>query len=290
MRKYILLNDHKLKNYFAMCNKISIVVVSFLLFAGFLFINYTYLPGQVTDTESDIIQKTNDDDDLRVISNNAFSVGEKLSYDLDWGPSTVGTATISIPRIVNWNGRDAYEVRSRALSNKLISTFYKVDDQIVTYIDTTGIFSLGLEKILNEGNYHRQLSFVLDQENNTAYSKRDTVTIPEYCQDMLSAFYYVRTQDLIVGRNIEVPNYDNDKVYDLVVEVQKKQQVRVPAGKFNCIVVEPKLKTQGLFKHQGKIHIYLTDDERKIPVLMVSKVIFGQVAAKLTSIETEILP
>jgi hypothetical protein len=288
MRKYILLKDH---NFFVvMFNKIPIVGVSLALFAGFLFANYAYLPNQITDTKPDVIQETTGDEDLRVISNNAFSVGEKLSYDLDWGPSTVGTATISIPRVINRNGRDAYEVRSRALSNKLISTFYPVDDQIVTYIDVAGIFSLGFEKILNEGSFHRQRSFVLDQENHIAYSKRDTVTIPEYCQDMLSAFFYVRTQDLKIGSTIEIPNYDNDKIYDLVVEVQKKQQVRVPAGKFNCIVVEPKLKTQGLFKHQGKIHVYLTDDERKIPVLMVSKVIFGQIAAKLTKIETEVLP
>ncbi|MCH8286108.1 DUF3108 domain-containing protein, partial [candidate division KSB1 bacterium] len=114
--------------------------------------------------------------------------------------------------------------------------------------------------------------------------------IPPFVQDVISAFYYIRTLDLKVGDVIELAHYDNDKVYDIVVEVLKKQQVRVPAGKFDCIVIEPKLKTQALFKNEGKIIIYLTDDERKIPVLMVSKVFFGQVAAKLRKNEKEILP
>ena len=130
----------------------------------------------------------------------------------------------------------------------------------------------------------------MDQIKNLAYSENDTVNIPEYSQDIISAFFYVRTQDLQVGKIIEIPHYDNDKVYYLNVEVIKKQEVRVPAGRFNCIVVEPKLKTQALFKHQGRIKIYLTDDEKKIPVLMTSKVVFGQVAVKLTKIDTEIFP
>ncbi len=262
----------------------------FLILLGMFFFSSGIHSDPDEGVQKELISTSQNSADQRVISNNAFSVGEKLSFDIDWGPSTVGTATISIPQVVTRNGRGAFEVRSRVLSNRFISALYPVDDQITSYIDTLGIYSLGFEKKLSEGKWRQERKFVLDQENNTAFSQRDTVDIPAYCQDVLSAFFYVRTQELNLGDKIEIPNYDNDKVYDIVVEVQKKQQIRVPAGKFNCIVVEPKLKTEGLFKHQGRIHIYLSDDERKIPVLMVSKVIFGHVAAKLTNIETEFLP
>ena len=225
---------------------------------------------------------------LRSIPNKAFTVGEKLTFDIDWGPTTVGTAEFAIPRIKKYNGRDVYEVRSRTRSNSLISAFYPVDDRYVSYIDTAGIYSLRFEKHLNEGKWHEDRLFVLDQEKNLAYSEQDTIDIPEFCQDVLSAFFYVRTLDLKIGQTYEIPNYDNDKIYNIVVEVQKKLQIRVPAGKFDCIVIEPKLKTQALFKHQGKIKLYLTDDERKIPVQIVSRVIFGQIAVRLTKIETEI--
>ena len=227
---------------------------------------------------------------FRSIPNKAFTVGEKFTFDIDWGFSTVGSASLAIPRIIKYNGFNVYEVRSRAQSNNLISKIYKVDDQVISYIDSTGIFSVRIEKKLSEGNYRQNREFILDHIKQLAYSKRDTVKIPEYCQDILSAFYYVRTQNLKIGTVLEVPNYDNGKIYNIIVEVQKKQQVRVPAGKFNCIVIEPTLKSEGLFKHQGTIKIYLTDDERKIPVLMVSNVVFGEISARLVKIEKEIYP
>lgn len=227
---------------------------------------------------------------FRYIPNNAFSVGEKLTFDIDYGPLTVGTAVMAIPRIKEFNGHEVFEVNATVVSNKYISKVYPVRDEFISYIDTTGIFSHRFEKHLSEGRYKRDRIFTFDQDKNLAYSRRDTIDIPAFIQDVISAFYYVRTLELKVGDVIEISHYDNGKVYDLVVEVLKKQQVRVPAGKFDCIVIEPKLKTQALFKNEGKIIIYLTDDERKIPVLMVSKVIFGQIAAKLSKIEKEILP
>lgn len=227
---------------------------------------------------------------MRSIPNNAFSVGEKLIFDVDYGFLTVGTAVMAIPRIMEYNGHDVYEVKTSVVSNRFISAVYPVKDEFISYIDTAGIYTHRFEKHLSEGRYKRDRIFSFDHENNLAYSKRDTIDIPAFIQDVISAFYYVRTLDLKIGDVIDITHYDNSKIYDIVVEVLKKQQIRVPAGKFDCIVIEPKLKTQALFKNEGRITIYLTDDERKMPVLMVSKVKFGQIMAKLSKIEKEILP
>lgn len=226
----------------------------------------------------------------RVIPNKAFSVGEKLTFDIDWGPITVGTAEMAIPRIKKYNGHTVYDVRSTVYSNKMVAKIYPVEDRFISYIDSAGIYSHRFEKHQREGNWKRDRIFFLDQVNNLGISRQDTIEIPRFTQDIISAFYYVRTLDLKVGDVIDIPNYDNGKVHDIEVEVQKKIRIRVPAGKFDCLLIEPKLKTQALFKNEGRIFIYVTDDERKIPVLMVSKVIFGQISAKLTKIEKEILP
>jgi len=221
----------------------------------------------------------------RTLTNNAFSVGEKLLFDIYWEIAKVGNATLSVNQVINYNGKGVYEVESRAWSNRVISSFYKVDDRVTTYIDTAGIFSHRLEKHLREGKYRADRLFQFDQENSIVISRRDTVAIPEFCQDILSAFYYVRTLALEIGSTYEIPNYDNGKVYYLTVDVLKKQTVRVPAGTFDCLVIEPRLKGEGLFKHEGRIKIYLTDDEQKLPVLMTSKIVFGEVAAKLKTLK-----
>ncbi len=51
----------------------------------------------------------------------------------------------------------------------------------------------------------------------------------------------------------------------------------MPSGTFECLVIEPYLKFEGLFKHQGQMHIWVTDDERKVPVLIKSKIVIGSI-------------
>lgn len=221
----------------------------------------------------------------RTVENKAFNVGEKLSFDIYWEFVKVGSADLSINKILNYNNREVFEVESRVASNSIISSIYKVDNMVKSYIDAEGIYSHKLEKRLREGSYKADRLFLFDQENNIAISEDDTLEIPENCQDILSSFYYLRTLDLEVGKSYDIPNYDNGKIYYLNVKVLKRQTVRVPAGKFKCLVIEPTLKGEGLFKNEGRMKIYLTDDERKIPVILASKVKFGDVVAKLRKIE-----
>jgi hypothetical protein len=74
-------------------------------------------------------------------------------------------------------------------------------------------------------------------------------------------------------------------VYDLDVRYLGKETIEVPAGKFDCIVIEPLVKEGGLFKSEGSIIIYMTNDEAKMPVRVKTKVIIGSINADLTSYE-----
>jgi hypothetical protein len=74
-------------------------------------------------------------------------------------------------------------------------------------------------------------------------------------------------------------------VYDLNVKYLGQEVVEVPAGKFECIIVEPLVKEGGLFKHEGNIIIWLTNDEVKMPVKVRTKVVIGYVEAKLNKYE-----
>jgi hypothetical protein len=65
------------------------------------------------------------------------------------------------------------------------------------------------------------------------------------------------------------------------VRVLGRETIKTPAGKFNCVVIEPLLKAGGIFKNNGRLVIWLTDDERRMPVLMKSKVAIGSVKVVL---------
>ena len=60
-----------------------------------------------------------------------------------------------------------------------------------------------------------------------------------------------------------------------------RERIRVPAGTFDCIVIEPMLKAGGIFKNKGRLVIWITDDDRRIPVLMRSKLLIGSISVVL---------
>ena len=88
-----------------------------------------------------------------------------------------------------------------------------------------------------------------------------------------------------INDRLNLQNFYKDKVYDLDVRYLGKETIEVPAGKFECIVVEPLVKEGGLFKSEGSIIIYMTNDQAKIPVRVKTKVIIGSINADLTSYE-----
>jgi hypothetical protein len=80
-------------------------------------------------------------------------------------------------------------------------------------------------------------------------------------------------------------NYADGKISKpIVIKVLRKEQVTVPAGTFDTIVIEPVLEeTEGIFKQEGRIWIWVTDDEKKMPVILKSKIAIGNVEVKLES-------
>jgi hypothetical protein len=221
----------------------------------------------------------------RVITNRAFGVGERLVFSVGWEFINAGTAVMEIPDVVRVDGQRCYHLVSTARSNNVFSVFFKVDDRVESFMDLHGLYSLRYDKHLSEGKFKSDVSMVFDQGKHLAIydAGRDTFHVADYAQDVLSAFYFVRTQELTVGQSLFVENHTDKKNYPLEVRVLRRERVKVPAGEFQCLVVEPILQTAGIFEQKGTLTVWLTDDEVKMPVLMKSKVVIGSIVTELTS-------
>jgi hypothetical protein len=221
----------------------------------------------------------------RVVTNRAFGVGERLEFSVGYGMIKAGTAVMEIPEIVKFSGKKCYHIISTARSNKFFSVFFKVEDKVESFMDVHELYSRGFDKHLREGKFKSDISMLFDQENHLAIynNSKDTFSVPANVQDILSALYFVRTQDLKVGQSLFVDNHADKKNYPLEVKVLRKERVKVPAGSFSCVVVEPILKASGIFQQKGKLTVWLTDDEIKMPVLMKSKVVIGSISTELTN-------
>lgn len=250
---------------------------------SFIKINSLIVVMMLIITSTSFTQKK---DEFRKHPNNAFREGEKLTFDVKYGFVTAGIATFEIPKIKKISGRDAYHVTFEVNTVPTFDTFFKVRDRYETYIDVEGMFPWRFEQHIREGSFSRDFSAFFDQRKGKAKTSKGEYEIPKYVNDIVSAFFYARTIDyskMKVGDKINLQNFYKDKVYDLDVVYHGKETIEVDAGKFECIIVEPLVKEGGLFKSEGSIMLWMTNDDAKMPVRVKTKVVVGAIDADLTS-------
>ena len=221
---------------------------------------------------------------FRYVRNKSFGIGERLVFDVNYGFITAGEAVMEIPAYDSVAGRRCFRVEFRVNSLPSFSWIYRVADRYLTFIDEQTIAPWKFEQHVREGNYSRDFVADFDQIHNVAHTTEGSYPIPKYVHDIMSAFYYARTVDysnLKTGDQYTLFNFYRDKTYELAVKVLGRQELEVEAGTFRTIVVEPMVKEGGLFKSEGRIVIWLTDDDRKIPVRVNTKVIIGSIDTEL---------
>lgn len=212
-----------------------------------------------------------------------WKIGEYFQFSIDWNGLNGGSSLMQVQNITRVDGRRAYRIVMKAESNSFVSKFYKVRDRAESFIDAESLYSRRFVKRLREGGYEKDIDVRFDQENRKArYTDGESFDVPPGVHDVLSAFYYVRTVPLPAGGSLSIPTHDNKKSYEMLVKVHRRERVQVPAGTFDCVVVEPILKSEGVFKSKGSIHVWLTDDARRIPVLVKSKIPIGSISVSLT--------
>lgn len=219
---------------------------------------------------------------------------EKLTYEVKWGVVSMGSSDVAVQEVVDFNGQPAYHIVSTAKTTGFGDHFYKVRDVNEAWMHVGDLRSLGYSKKLREGNFFRDEWVVFDYENKGFLAKRvnkdetfsySTGTIPGAVQDILSSIYLVRPRRLAVGDEVTL-DVNTRSNWPLTIKVLRKHKIKVPAGTFNCVVVQPALREEGIFIQKGRdLQIWLTDDERHIPVLMKVDILIGAISAYLTKIE-----
>ncbi|MGE5174775.1 MAG: DUF3108 domain-containing protein [Hyphomicrobiales bacterium] len=232
-----------------------------------------------------------DPDEARRFAKVPWRLGEYFQFSIDWNGLNGGSSLMQVQNLTMVDGHRVYRIVTKTESNSFVSKFYKVRDRAESYIDAESLTTRRFIKHLREGGYKKDLDVRFDQEDHKAvYADGDTVDVPAAVHDVLSAFYYVRTRPLPDGAVIRVPTHDNKTSYDMEVHVRGRERIEVPAGKFDCVKVEPVLQSEGVFKSKGGLMVWLSDDERRIPVLVRSKIPIGSISVSLTDLRLAFTP
>ena len=223
--------------------------------------------------------------------------GERLEFDLCWGPITAGSASLEVKPVKD--GKT--EFLTFATGNKTINKIYPVNDTIYTRVRNKGLMTEVFRKRLHEGTFHNTSVIRFDRKGEKAWlsdtvftdmktrkvkrSADTAVAIQGMEHSIMSAFYYVRTMPLTVGDTTRFSAVSGKKRYELKVLVHGRESLKTSIGTVNTVKVEPVLDGDGIFNSKGRIFIWLTDDERRIPVLMQCEIALGSIKAKLIKAE-----
>lgn len=217
----------------------------------------------------DVLDRTTSVEPMEV----PFSVGEELIYDVKFGSKRVGEGFLRIPRVETLRGARTYRAQM-GLTGRLWP--FSVDYLFDSWMDVEDLSSHRYiqDQKGTDARFRAYDVFPEEQRWSRIDIEESGETITGDPLDQVSFLYFIRTLPLEVGDEYSFDRYFKEDGNPVGIRVLRRETIRVPAGEFSCIVIEPIIRTSGLFGDGGQAEIYLSDDEHRRMVYMLSRVRF----------------
>jgi hypothetical protein len=226
----------------------------------------------------------------------SFAPAETATYSVAIGRFKLGQARLSVEGLETIGSQ---EVVRTTLNLEGGPPFFRVEISLSSWAEPASMRSYRFERKIREGPKRYRDRYVLDQENGTYTAERwsedleafepstaePSGPMPADAIDEIAVLYFVRTLPLEPGDEYVLERYFKPQSNPIVVRVLKREEIRVPAGRFQTIVVEPIIPELGAFQAKKKPRVWITDDERRIIVKLQTSAPVGPVALNLTDYE-----
>jgi len=197
----------------------------------------------------------------------ADSVTDRLIYTVEWRLIHAGNAVIE-------SGPNSATVKLESAG--LVSTLYKIQDNYRVQFDSSFCAASSLMSS-KEGSRHRETAINFDRNRNRAalvekdvdrnviVSKTD-IPIPNCVHDVVAGLLRLRRTKLDVGQSVQFSLSDGRRSAAVKIEAQERERVTTPAGAFNAVRYEVNILNSVVYSRAGRVFVWLTDDERRLPV------------------------
>src|SRR5689334_24140751 len=207
-----------------------------------------------------------------------FKVGEKLEYQAKVNFMNAGKATMTVEDIVPIRGHQTYHTVFNIRGGIL---FFHVDDHYESWFDTTNLVSLRHIQHIDETKYSADKTYDFYPDRRVYVRNGvENPSVPDPL-DEGSFIYFMRSIPLEVGKTYEFNRYYHLDRNPVVIQVERKERIKVPAGEFDAIVVKPIIKSKGLFSENGEAEVWFSDDSTRTLLRLKSKLPFGTLYLEL---------
>lgn len=219
-------------------------------------------------------------------SKRPFQVGERLTYEVSWLNMTAAIAVMEVARMEGQNDQPVAKLVGTAQSTPILTKFFPVDSRVESELDLKTLVPDHMTFRRREGRKKEDIEYRFHQQEGMVTTVRGGTTeelpIPTGTQDIISCLYYTRAVlQPEPGASLKMNVYHDKKNRPVEVLVEAIETIEGAWGKAETVRVLVIMPFQGLFMNQGNIRVWVTNDERKIPVRMKAKVVLGAIVADL---------
>ncbi len=216
-----------------------------------------------------------------------FAPGERFVYDVLLNDTKVGMAVMKVEKTI-LEGRAVYHLISEVKSSGFFSLLVPINDRVESFMDMKGLYSHRIEIRKERRRKTEEKVVTFDQVGHRAVqwknNEAETFEIPPRVQDSLSSLYYFRTQPLPeAGEEIAIDIHESEKNGKLEIRSLSRHRVTTPAGTFQTTKVETALPKEGPLSSKGRVFIWFTEDDKRVPVLMQTESKRGVITVLLSS-------
>ncbi len=187
--------------------------------------------------------------------------------------------------------------RMKLTSAGLVSRLFAVQDDYAVTRDEQGC-NQTLDFQVREGRRSRDIHSTFDpQKRKATYLEKDVVRgaivtqkesdIPGCVVDLTGGLNLLRARRPAPGASWEVPISDGRKTANIHVEAQEKETVRTPLGEFPSTRYEAFVFSGAFYGRKGRLFIWITDDERRLPIQLKIQLPFyvGTITLQLEKVD-----
>ncbi|HWE24468.1 MAG TPA: DUF3108 domain-containing protein, partial [Myxococcales bacterium] len=211
-------------------------------------------------------------------------------YKLDVLGADVGTFEVVLEAAQGADRERATLVaRSRAKTSAFVSTNLGRFEPFVSTLLRADLTPVHFREELDEGDNHRSVDIDFPARGgklpakSTFNGKPDTLDLPAtpLARDILSTFFLLRALPLKTGTPVCAEVYAARKMWALTGAVGPREQIETPLGKFNSVRIDTTATRQDDPGVKRTAHIWVTDDDRRLPLVAVGDVRGKTIRAQL---------
>ena len=193
-------------------------------------------------------------------------IGEVLKYQAGFRFFSAGEAIISF----DWDtlvGDSVYFINADIKTNSFLDRFYRIRDNIKTWINPLDFSLKKVEKNISEGKYKKKHRAEIDYLSNIISYDNKKLNIQSIVFDPLSIIYKLRTNFNIQHFPKEVTIYDMGKIKNVLFKIEQIEKIKVPFGEFECLIISPySTNSKKILKNNGQMKVWFTNDKKMIPI------------------------